>query len=130
MKQRFSLEEYLTDQSRKVVTRDGKQVRIVCTNAKGDYPVVALAIDEDGSEYTIRSTQYGLSGFTEDDLFLTDEHRGKTIKEGWIALYSSNVSSKLYLPAGYVMTTKENEEKHVEKHLKDFVAIPHVTWEE
>ena len=127
---KFNLNEFKKNPSRNVVTRDGKPVRIVCTNAKGDYPVVALAIDEDGSEYTIRSTQYGLSGFTEDDLFLTDGPSGKTIKEGWITLYSSNVSSELYLPACYVMTTKENAEKHAEKHLKDFVAIAHVTWEE
>ena len=129
MKQ-FDLKEDKKNPPRKVVTRAGKPVRIVCTNAKGDYPVVALAIDEDGSEYTIRSTQYGLSGFTEDDLFLTDEQSGKVMKEGWLALYSSCVSSKLYLPACYVMTTKKNAEKHAEKHPKDFVAIAHVTWEE
>lgn len=33
MKQKFDLEEYLADPSRKVVTRDGKQVRIICTDA-------------------------------------------------------------------------------------------------
>ena len=42
MKQ-FNLDEYLKNPSRKVVTRDGKNVRIVCTDKKGnDYPVVAL----------------------------------------------------------------------------------------
>ena len=126
----FSLDEYLENQSRKVVTREGINVRIICTDAKGDYPVVALAIDEDGSEYTIRSTRYGISGFTEDDLFLSDEQSSKTIKEGWIALYSSNVSSNLYLPACYIMSTKENAEKHAAKHPKDFVAVAKVTWEE
>ena len=41
MKQ-FNLEEYLKNPSRKVVTRDGRNVRILCTDAKGDYPIVAL----------------------------------------------------------------------------------------
>lgn len=42
MKQ-FSLEEYLKNPERKVVTRTGRPVRIICTDAKDDnYPVVAL----------------------------------------------------------------------------------------
>ena len=41
MKQ-FNLEEYLKNPSRKVVTRDGRNVRILCTDAKGDYPIVTL----------------------------------------------------------------------------------------
>ena len=43
---RFSLEEYLKDPSRKVVTRDGKAVRIICTDAKGICPVVGLVAYE------------------------------------------------------------------------------------
>ena len=42
MKQGFSLEEYLADTSRKVVTRDGKPVRIICTDADRKNPIVAL----------------------------------------------------------------------------------------
>ena len=33
MKQ-FNLEEYLKDPSREIITRDGRPVRIICTNAK------------------------------------------------------------------------------------------------
>ena len=45
MKQ-FSLEEYLKNPSRKVVTKDGKSVRIICTDAKGICPVVGLVAYE------------------------------------------------------------------------------------
>ena len=83
----FNLDEYIKNPSLGVVTREGRPVRIVCTDAKGDYPVVGLTIDEDGSEYTIRSTKYGLSGFTEDDLFLSDEQSNTTIKEGYVNIY-------------------------------------------
>ena len=31
----FNLEEYLKDSSRKVVTRDGRNVRIICTDKRG-----------------------------------------------------------------------------------------------
>ena len=34
MKQ-FNLEEYLKDPNKKVVTRDGRNARIVCTDRKG-----------------------------------------------------------------------------------------------
>ena len=129
MKQ-FDLEEYKKNPQRKVVTRDGRPVRIVFTDAKGDYPVVALAIDEDGSEYTIRSTRYGISGFTEDDLFLSDEPRYKTTKEGWIGIYRSKISSNFYLPSSYIYDSEKKIEKYAERHPDEFVGMAKVTWEE
>ena len=45
MKQ-FSLEEFLNNPSRKVVTRDGRPVRIVCTDAKRKYKVIGLVEEE------------------------------------------------------------------------------------
>ena len=38
----FNLEEYLKNPSQKVVTRDGRAVRIICTDAKGEEPIIAL----------------------------------------------------------------------------------------
>ena len=51
MKQ-FSLEEYIKNPSRKIVTRDGKEARIVCTDKKGRYPIIALSqvLDDDDEE--------------------------------------------------------------------------------
>ncbi len=49
MKQ-FNLNEYLKKPSRKVVTRDGRPVRILCTDAKSDYPVIGL-ISSNGGDY-------------------------------------------------------------------------------
>lgn len=50
MKQ-FNLEEYLKNPSRKVVTRDGRSVRIICTDRVSEkgYPLVALVM-KDGHE--------------------------------------------------------------------------------
>ena len=42
----FSLEEYLKNPERKIVTRDGRPVRIICTDAKGICPVVGLVAYE------------------------------------------------------------------------------------
>lgn len=41
MKQ-FNLNEYLKDPSQKVITRDGRDVRIICTDYKRDQPIIAL----------------------------------------------------------------------------------------
>ena len=41
MKQ-FSLEEYLKNPSQKVVTRDGRQVRIICVDYKNNKPIIGL----------------------------------------------------------------------------------------
>ena len=38
----FNLEEYLANPSRKVVTRDGIPAKILYTDARGEYPVIAL----------------------------------------------------------------------------------------
>ena len=40
--EQFSLEKWLKDKSRKVVTRHGKPVRIVCWDRKCDFPIIAL----------------------------------------------------------------------------------------
>ena len=48
MKQ-FSLNEYLENPSRKVVTRSGNPVRIICTDANRFFPIVAL-IEENGQD--------------------------------------------------------------------------------
>ena len=42
----FNLDEYLDNPSRKVVTKNGYPVRIICTDAKGICPVVGLVAYE------------------------------------------------------------------------------------
>ena len=55
----FSLEEFKKNPSRKVVTREGKPVRIICTDAKGESPVVAL-VEDNGEEYPFSYHQDGV----------------------------------------------------------------------
>ena len=44
----FNLEEYLVNPSKKVVTRDGRSARIICTDAKGKFPIIALVEKDNG----------------------------------------------------------------------------------
>ena len=86
MKQ-FNLEEYLKNPSRKLVTRNGRKVtRILCTDARGQYPVVALveALDDD-KESAFSYTKDGHFCPGEEhayDLFFAPEKH-----EGWVNVY-------------------------------------------
>ena len=46
----FNLEEYIANPSTKVVMSNRMAVRIICTDKKGKYPVVALAKNNKGEE--------------------------------------------------------------------------------
>ena len=80
----FSLEEYIKNPNRKVVTRNGRSARIICTDAKGNYPIVAL-IEEGGYDNALSYTKDGklYVGETNDyDLFFAPEKH-----EGWVNVY-------------------------------------------
>lgn len=73
----FNLEEYLANPSMKVVTRMGRDVRIICTDRKGDCPIVALVKMYEGDSEDVAT--YSKDGATNDyvsfryDLFFADE---------------------------------------------------------
>ena len=81
----FSLEEYLKNPDREVVTRDGRKVRILCTDRKGDTPIIALVNDaNDGQEYGYAfysDGKYFRARNDELDLFFAPEKH-----EGWIII--------------------------------------------
>ena len=68
--EQFNLEEYLKNPSRKVVTRDGKNVRILCTNRKLDSKeVVGLTMNNDGTEGLLSWSKQGKSLSLNDSSF-------------------------------------------------------------
>ena len=91
MKQ-FNLAEYLKNPSRKVVTRDGKSVRIRCTDRIDPYfPIVALISTESGEDivaYTSNGLHW-LGAKTDYDLFFAPEKH-----EGWVNIYKAEVPRK------------------------------------
>lgn len=59
MKQ-FNLEEYLANPSKKIVTRGGRKVEIICTGLLStSYPVVALVSTEFSAEQRMTFTKDG-----------------------------------------------------------------------
>lgn len=83
----FSLEEYLKNPNREVVTRDGRKVRIIYTDRKGlnAKPIVALITSPNGYDNIKSFWEDGIEtrGVEEnrDDLFFVP-----TKHEGWIII--------------------------------------------
>ena len=121
MKQ-FSLDEYLKNPSKKVVTRNGRKVRIICTDAKLEStPILALADQGDGDKEA-------LVPYTKDGKFLSDIDANCDLffatekHEGWVNIYSG---SKKF--GGEIYYT-ENDAKNSAS--ASVVATVKIEWEE
>ena len=119
----FDLDKYLKNPNRKVVTRDGKSVRIVCTDMIGtSYPVLAIcrvdATHDSYYSYTING-KHSLNGDSHFDLFFAPEKRS-----GWINIYSrtgdAHASRRIY----------DTEEEALECASVERVDTIKIEWEE
>lgn len=122
MKQ-FNLEEYLKNPSRKVVTRDGRNARIVCTNKKGIDPIVALVTKYDSDTelaYTYtKNGEFVGSIITKYDLFFAPEKH-----EGWINVYKDG---DYFYSSMDIFKTKDEAET---LSCSSCIATVKVEWEE
>ena len=122
MKQ-FNLQEYLKNPNKKVITRDGNSVRILCTDAKGNFPIVALVEIYNGSENVIRLRENGhFYNDTEDfrDLFFAPVK-----KSGWINLYRPNSITVL---GTQVYGTEEGAKSVINE--SGYISTIKIEWEE
>ena len=123
----FNLEEYLNNPSQKVVTRDGRAVRIICTDAKGDEPIIALVynnIREEENVYT-----YNRDGsFYGDNYDYLDLFFAPIKKEGWVNLYKGVV--KDYLPSVGQKVYKTKESANLNKRDDNYLTTIKIEWEE
>ena len=126
---RFSLDEYLKNPSKKVITRDGRPVRIICTDRKGSggHPVVALY--PNWQEYlgeivcTFCANGEFTMGIESDyDLFFAPEKH-----EGWINIYRSE--SRFYL-RGNPYKSNEEADEVAKANYKNFCTTVKIEWEE
>ena len=123
MKQ-FNLEEYLKNPTKKVITRDGNSVRIVCTDAKGNFPIIALVEMHNGTETVLRLKENGRCyNDTEDprDLFFTPIK-----KSGWINLYKINSTIS---PGPRAYDAKEDAESVIGDK-SYYISTIKIEWEE
>ena len=121
----FNLTEYLKNPSQKVVTRDGRAVRIICTDAKGDEPIIALLynkIRDEENVYTYNRDGY----FYGNNDSCLDLFFAPTKREGWINLFKDEelifVNGDVYKNEKYAKEAAEGE--------SDFIASVKIEWEE
>ena len=127
--EQFSLEKYLANPSRKVVTRDGRRARIICTDMNyQNYPIVALVqiSDKHPKEGINTYTENGKLDFEHpyrDDLFFAPEKH-----EGWVNIYKSKYG-------GYELSQvyQRKEDAESEKYINDsdaYITTTKIEWEE
>ena len=121
--EQFSLEEYLANPSRKVVTRNGRNVRIVCTDKRDlNFPIVALIETISGEEvthsYTKDGKYYTACSDILDLFFAPETH------EGWVNVYKEGTNRYL---EGCICVTKE-EAKRIRGY--GYITTIKIEWEE
>ena len=130
MKQ-FNLQEYLANPSRQVVTREGKKVRIVCTDRAGlaAKPIVALITLSNCDEIVKCFWEDGIdTAGSEDknDLFFAPEKH-----EGWINIFRGKDNP---FTGNIIFTSKEEAEesgRHCCGFTKDlYMTSAKIEWEE
>ena len=127
MKQ-FNLKSYIAN-PRKVMTKDGRDVRILCVDAKGDYPVVALIPDGEGEYKRDHPEMYTEDGCSYSgrmsflDLFFAPEK-----KVGWANVFGG-ADGNSYVGDSRIFKSKEDAEKEGKKW-KDYIATVRIEWEE
>ena len=118
MKQ-FNLDEYLANPSKKVVTRDGRSVKIHCTNYMGAQHIIAQV---EGNEYS--------SAFSNDGRFIFGEESPRDLffapvkREGWV-----NINNTGFTP--YTSTSIWPTEEMAKRRAGDgYIATIKIEWEE
>ena len=124
---RFNLEVYLKNPSKKVVTRMGRKVRIICTDREDSiYPIIALIKDDKReSEILVPYTKDGIPAeYNEANytLFFAPEKH-----EGWLNIYRSE--SGFYL-RGNPYKSKEEADEVAKANYKTFCTTVKIEWEE
>ena len=125
--EQFSLEKYLANPSRKVVTGDGRKVKILCTNRKSPYPIVALVENHDNDNENVCSYRenglYSLYSLSEENnLFFAPEKH-----EGWINIYR-NEDEDYY--KGMVIFSSKEDAIEKGRRFSDYITTTKIEWEE
>lgn len=115
----FNLDEYLKNPSRKVVTRSGRKVRIICTNYNSTQPIIA---EIEGLEYAESFTVEGKVRDSSLALFFAPEKH-----EGWVNIFKSSKGDNVI--NSDIFESKEDAEEAGGRCL-GYIATAKIEWEE
>lgn len=117
----FNLEEYLKNPSKKLVTREGKPIkRILCTDARGNDPIVALIEEgcyDNALSYTKDGKLYAGESNVYDLFFAPEKH------EGYVNIYKNQMTGSMYCDCNIYASKEDAEKQHG-------IAIAKIEWEE
>lgn len=119
----FDLKEYLANPNKKVVTRDGRNVKIYCTNYYHQHPIIAQIEGEERSHAFRETGHYNIYGESMGDLFFAPEKH-----EGWINIFKSS-NDIAFLGQSRIFESKEDAKKDG-KDCECYVATVKVEWED
>ena len=124
---RFNLEEYLKNPSKKVVTRMGRKVRIICTDREDSiYPIVALVKDDNRQlDILVAYTKDGIPAEYNEayyTLFFAPEKH-----EGWVNIFKFNNS---YHTEDKLVYNSKKEGEMQGKNYMSYIATVKIEWEE
>nr|DAK90140.1 MAG TPA: hypothetical protein [Caudoviricetes sp.] len=125
MKQ-FSLEEYLKNPTKSIITRDGQIVRIICTDRDDeDEPIVALVRHEEGEavmKFNENGEYFSMNeGPCPCDLFFAPET--KTKKVGWMNVCKYGDNQHFSLAGGVIHPTREQALTERPDYVVDTIQI-------
>ena len=120
----FNLEEYLKNPEKKVVTKSGLNVRIICTDRKDlNYSIVALIENQftkgESVLYYTKEGKIFTDSLNDADLVFATEKR-----EGWTNVYEEGTNRYL---DGCICSTEE-EAKRIRGC--DYITTIKIEWEE
>ena len=119
----FDLEK--ARQGAKVVTRDGRPVRIICWDREeSTYPIVALVKDQDGTEEDTET--YTLDGAcVEGEKHSIDLLMAPTTVERWVNVYKFGNDYSFF----YHYDSEQEALQHKDDY-SDYVTTTKISWEE
>ena len=122
----FNLNEYLKDPSKKVITRDGREVRIICTDFKSQMnkPIIALIKEDEDEENAFNFKENGRWHLPENKENLLDLFFAPIKREGWVNIYSEQ---EYRHPGENIFKTKEEAIKYKDIN---YIATVKIEWEE
>ena len=118
---RFDLEEYLKNPSKKVVTREGRNVKIHCTDYLGIQPIFATIEGDAYPSNFCKNGRYMINEESPRDLFFATKKN-----KGWVNIYKAvgNRASD-----SHIWSTEEDA-KNEGNIRSNYVATVKIEWEE
>lgn len=127
--EQFSLDEYLADTTKRVVTREGKDVRIICTDRDSLFPVVFLIRKETGAtESVFAANENGICSIGVElcdyDLFFAPKKQSR-----WVYLCGGiHMDGAHWEVVSQAFASKEVAKENMERD--GGFALTEITWEE